>query len=171
MPGHLSHKWRLIVKKAQLKVEETRLEATLEAIQQEKEAEAAFAEATVLEAAMDSAGMTELAGDHDIDQGSSNHLVERTEKYVQEQYAYVNANQPSDEPQPETKVDSTPSAVGNLKPSGDSPLHHKPHSRRERQCLTLQATTPIEAVSSSKRPLVHFTPKRELMVAQRQYRG
>ncbi|KAI3372518.1 hypothetical protein L3Q82_022999 [Scortum barcoo] len=39
------------VKQAQLKVEETRLEATLEALHQERDAEAALAEATVYEAA------------------------------------------------------------------------------------------------------------------------
>ncbi|KAI4897604.1 hypothetical protein NFI96_009502 [Prochilodus magdalenae] len=61
------------VKKAQLKVEETRLDATLEAIQQEKEADAASAEANVFESAVDLAAMGELTGIHDVDQGSSYH--------------------------------------------------------------------------------------------------
>jgi hypothetical protein len=41
------------MKKAQLKVEETHKEATLEALQHEKEAEAALDEANVFEAAAD----------------------------------------------------------------------------------------------------------------------
>lgn len=44
------------VKQAQLKVEETCLEATLNALQQEREAEAAAAEASVFEAAAESGG-------------------------------------------------------------------------------------------------------------------
>ncbi|KAI3370837.1 hypothetical protein L3Q82_007363 [Scortum barcoo] len=58
------------VKKAQLKVEETWLEATLKALKQEKEAEAAMAEANVFKAVMDLANVEELSGLGDIDQSS-----------------------------------------------------------------------------------------------------
>lgn len=79
------------VKKAQLKVEETHLEATLEALQHEKEAEAALAGANVFEAAVDAA---EKSSGVESKQGSSHYSLERTERYVQDQQAYMNCHQP-----------------------------------------------------------------------------
>lgn len=70
-------------KKAQLKVEEMLLEATLEAIQQEKDAE---------EAAVEVADIKELSGFHDTDQDLTHQSAERTGKYVQDQYAYMSTN-------------------------------------------------------------------------------
>lgn len=143
-----------------LKVEKTRVEATLEAIQQEKEAEAACAEATVLEAAVDSAVMGELIGARDSDRDSSYHSAERTEKYVQEQYAYVKANKPSDNPEQDRKADFTSSAAVHPKPADDSHSRIEPPSQRERQLLTAKVTSTATA-TNIKRPSVPFTPKRE----------
>ncbi|KAI4896990.1 hypothetical protein NFI96_001373, partial [Prochilodus magdalenae] len=149
------------VKKAQLKVEETRLDATLEAIQQEKEADAAFAEANVFELAVDSAAMGELSGFHDVDQGSSYHSGERTERYVQEQYAYVKSNKRTEDPEQDKKADFTSSAAVNSNFNDDSQTHHEPPSQNERQRLSAKATMPTATTAYSKRPPVQFTPKRE----------
>ncbi|XP_063762763.1 uncharacterized protein LOC134880024 [Eleginops maclovinus] len=148
------------VKKAQLKVEETRLDATLEAIQQEKDADAAFAEANVWESAVDLAALGELTV-HDEYQGSSYHSVERTEKYVQEQYAYVKSNERTDDPEQDKKVDFTPSAAVNLNSNDDSQRHHELPRQSERQRLSVTATMPTATAAHSKRPPVQFTPKRE----------
>lgn len=59
------------VKKAQLQVEETRLEATLEAPQQEKAAGAALAEAIAFEAIVDADNIEE-SSEHECKQISSN---------------------------------------------------------------------------------------------------
>ncbi|XP_037609979.1 uncharacterized protein LOC119478948 [Sebastes umbrosus] len=153
------------VKRAQLKVEETRLDATLEAIQQEKEAEAALAEATIFEAAVDSADIEEPSAVRDMDQGSSYQTAERTEKYVQDQYAYMNTSQPSaynDNPRPDAEVEVTSPGAVNPMPRDDSPPHHKPvHSQGERQHSSLHAPNPIEATSILRTPVVRFRPKSE----------
>lgn len=121
------------VKKAQLKVEETRLEATLEALEQEKEAEAALAEANVFEAGVDLTKLEELSGDGD--RSSAHASAERTEKYVKEQCAYVNNQQPPFSKRSEVEFDVTNSTTANDKPreksSPDnkqecSPVHSKP---------------------------------------------
>ncbi|CAL9684350.1 unnamed protein product [Knipowitschia caucasica] len=67
------------VKKAELKVEETRLEATLQALQQERDAEAAHAEAIVFETAV-----IDLEDERKIVPKTDN-VVERTHKYVTDQ--------------------------------------------------------------------------------------
>ena len=150
------------VKKAQLKVEETRLDATLEAIQQEKEAEAALAEATVLEAVVDSADIEKLSVVSGSDRGSARRSAERTEEYVQKQLAYTNSLQPSDNPQPEAEVKLSPSTAVDHKPCDDSSPHNKPiDSQHETHHSSLEAPTLVKAASFSRRSLVNFRPKRE----------
>nr|XP_055056164.1 uncharacterized protein LOC129440699 [Misgurnus anguillicaudatus] len=77
------------VKKAQLQVEETRLEATLEALQQEKEAEAALAEATAYEA-IDGADIEKSSENECKQKSSTFYALKRTDEYVQDQNAYKN---------------------------------------------------------------------------------
>ncbi|XP_021332949.1 uncharacterized protein [Danio rerio] len=71
---------------AQLKVEEARLEATLNALQQEREAEAAAAEASVFEAAADIRGTDQLSDNQDPH--SSHNSLQRTKEYVEDQQKY-----------------------------------------------------------------------------------
>ncbi|XP_048035615.1 uncharacterized protein LOC125261089 [Megalobrama amblycephala] len=80
----------LKVKKAQLQVEETSLEATLEALQQEKEAEAALAEATAFEAIVDGADIEESSENECKQKSSSLYSLKRIDEYVQDQNAYKN---------------------------------------------------------------------------------
>ncbi|KAL6487708.1 hypothetical protein MHYP_G00043340 [Metynnis hypsauchen] len=77
------------VKQAQLKVEETRLEATLEALKEEKEAEAALAEATVFEAAADVAISERLSRSGITQPSPSFDSLERTKNYVHDQMSGV----------------------------------------------------------------------------------
>ncbi|KAL7883252.1 hypothetical protein SRHO_G00009100 [Serrasalmus rhombeus] len=149
------------VKKAQLKVEETRLDATWEAIQQEKEADAACAEANVLESPGVLAAVGELSGVRDVDQDSFYHSAERTEKYVQEQAAYVKVNERTDDPEQDKKADFTLSAAVNLNSNDDSQIHHELPSQSDSQHLSLKATIPTATAAYSERPPGQFTPKRE----------
>nr|XP_055053759.1 uncharacterized protein LOC129438884 [Misgurnus anguillicaudatus] len=70
---------------AQLKVEETRLEATLNALQHEREAEAAAAEASVFEAAAE-IGLEQFS--ESKEHHSSHDSLQRTEKYVEDQHKF-----------------------------------------------------------------------------------
>lgn len=69
---------------AQLKVEETRLEATLNALHHESEAEAAAAEALVFEAAANT-GEREQQSENK-ERHSSHDSLQRTKKYVEDQH-------------------------------------------------------------------------------------
>lgn len=69
------------VKQAQLKVEETRLEATLDALHQQRDAEAALAEANVYEAAANEIEQGRIS--EDLYQTSN--ISERTNEYVKDQ--------------------------------------------------------------------------------------
>lgn len=131
-------------------------------MQQEKEAEAACAEANVLESAVDSAARGELTEGQDIDQVSSYHSVERTERYVQEQYAYVKAKEPIDDPEQDKKADFAPSAAVHPKPADDSHLHYEPPSPRERQHLSVKAKTSTATAANTLRQPLQFTLKREV---------
>lgn len=117
------------VNMAELKVEETWLDATLEAMKQEKEAQAALAEATVFEAAMDSEMVEELSGAGDVNKGSVHKSAETTEKYVKEQNNYVNAFQPPDNPQVDTGFELAPTTSVDRKPSSDCPPMHQTCSK------------------------------------------
>ncbi|XP_067250257.1 uncharacterized protein [Chanodichthys erythropterus] len=102
---------------AQLKVEETRLEATLNALHQQREAEAAAAEASVFEAAAEIGDTERLSEGKECH--SSNDSLKRTEKYVEDQHKYKEVQIPMladkplapycvDLPQPEPFVQSSP---------------------------------------------------------------
>lgn len=143
------------VKKAQLKVEETRLEATLEALQKEKEAEAALAEANVFETAVDAADMAQLSGVDGNKQGSSYHSLERTEKYIQDQQAYVNYHQPS--AYKEVSHPESPPPVDHLQPHDSSPSHNKlVQSSQPRLHPLSHAPTHTGAPATSRHPTTHL---------------
>lgn len=129
-------------------------------MQQEKEAEAACAEANVLEEAVDSAAMGELVGVHNMDQVSLYHSAKRTEKYVQEQYAYVKAEEPTEDPEQDKKAGLTPSAAVHLKPADDSHQHKGPPSSRERRPLSAKDTAITATAANTMRQPLQFTPKR-----------
>ncbi|XP_034768789.1 uncharacterized protein LOC117966565 isoform X2 [Acipenser ruthenus] len=161
------------VKKAQIKVEETRLEATLEALQQEKEAEAALAEANVFETAVDAADMAQLSGVDGNKQGSSFHSLERTEKYIQDQQAYVNYHQPSaykEVSHPDIKVESPP-PVDHLQPHDSSPSHNKlVQSSQPRLHSLSRAPTHTGAPATSRHPTTHLIREHVVNVPNPTYR-
>lgn len=72
----------MTVKQAQLKVEETRLEATLDALHQERDAEAALAEANVYEAAASEMEVGSIRGSLSQTYNKS----ENTSDYVKDQF-------------------------------------------------------------------------------------
>ncbi|KAL3983520.1 RNA-binding protein Musashi [Sarotherodon galilaeus] len=76
------------VKKAELKVEETRLEATLQALQQERDAEAAHAEAIVFETAVNDFGEEHVRVPQRVD------TLERTFNYVKDQLIIKDSTSP-----------------------------------------------------------------------------
>lgn len=67
-------------------MEETCLEATLNALHQEREAEAAAAEASVFEAAAEIGDIEQLS--ESKEHHSSHDSLQRTEKYVEDQHKY-----------------------------------------------------------------------------------
>ncbi|KAM3618982.1 uncharacterized protein V6R79_001286 [Siganus canaliculatus] len=98
------------------------LKATLEAMKQEKEAQAALAEATILEAAVDQEIIEKPSGFGNVDQDPVHTSAERTEKYVQEQREYINARQLPDNPQMMEIPSGVPSDVqSELHGNGDEP--------------------------------------------------
>lgn len=76
------------VKKAELKVEETRLEATLQALQQERDAEAAHAEAIVFETAVNDLEEEHVSVPQRVD------TLERTFNYVKDQLIIKDSTSP-----------------------------------------------------------------------------
>ncbi|XP_060793215.1 uncharacterized protein LOC132896416 [Neoarius graeffei] len=102
--------------------------------------------------------MEELARSH---QGSSYHSVERTNRYVQEQYAYVKAEEPTYDPEQEKMADFTPSAAVRLKTADDSNLHNEPPSQCEMQHLSTKTTISAATAANAKQTPVKFTLKGE----------
>lgn len=74
---------------AQLKVEETRLQATLNALHQQREAEAAAAEASVFEAAAEIGDIEQRS--EGKERHSSHDSLQRIQKYVEDQHKYKEA--------------------------------------------------------------------------------
>ncbi|XP_072564870.1 uncharacterized protein, partial [Paramormyrops kingsleyae] len=130
------------VKQAQLKVEETRLEATLEALRHEREAEVAIAEAFVFETAAD------VANSEQLSQVSTHHAAsinssENTRRYVQDQMDFVKANQSASQ-KCNSQVDFmyTPSCVKR----NDQPYCFSPVMNMPPQCTPHQQSMPWEDI-------------------------
>ncbi|XP_058887670.1 uncharacterized protein LOC131738129 [Acipenser ruthenus] len=111
--------------------------------------------------------MAQLSGVDDNKQGSSYHSLERAEKYVQDQQAYVNYHQPSaykEVSQPDVKFESLP-RVDHLQPHNSSPSHNKlVQSSQPRLHPLSRAPTHTEVPATSRHSTTHLIREHEVNV-------
>nr|XP_055046841.1 uncharacterized protein LOC129432444 [Misgurnus anguillicaudatus] len=151
------------VKKAQLQVEETRLEATLEALQQEKEAEAALAEATAYEA-IDGADIEKSSENECKQKSSTFNALKRTDEYVQDQNAYKNKHHQASKQTPllqsadREQQNALPSYRQSIQYSQETPQHVNSYSEPLLQSQnTHDSIRPIRVPEKEENTITHYT--------------